>query len=171
MTSRFSFKKLPVVCDGTVDSGPRHCSKPPSAATLPDCAVSHRPSGCMRSRKFMNLSLNFHILISTMAVDPEQVQRAAKSLLKHMKRTRDELVQNSTKKSLDDEESTDGEEPIWLILTMKEHIVQKNSLKPRKMYVSSKALFFSPELTNHTARFLILSTPSLQMAQHRLASA
>jgi ribosome biogenesis protein UTP30 len=71
-----------------------------------------------------------------MSVDPEQVQRAANALLKHMKESRAKLAAKSAKRSLDDDNEIDpSSEPIWMILTTKKHVTDAKRLKPGRMYV------------------------------------
>lgn len=81
-------------------------------------------------------------------LDLDQVQRAADTLLKQLKTTQTELAAKSPKQSLiptdassDDEGFTDSadQEPLWLIVTTKKHIVDKKRLKPNKMYISLPA--------------------------------
>lgn len=86
-------------------------------------------------------------------LDVNQVQRAADALLKHIKKTRSELDEKSTKQSLlphgstssdDEEASSEEKEPVWLIVTTKKHIVDKKRLKPNKMFVLIRLCFSSP---------------------------
>ena len=59
------------------------------------------------------------------AVDPDQIMKASKALLAHMKKASKEKAANADKKNLlatsDDEEAAD-ENPIWLTLTTKRHV-------------------------------------------------
>lgn len=79
-------------------------------------------------------------------LDLDQVQRAADALLNQLKKTRSELAAKSTKQSLipddasdDDTIDSSNQEPLWLIVTTKKHIVDKKRLKPNKMYISLPA--------------------------------
>lgn len=71
-----------------------------------------------------------------------QVSRASSALLRHIKSKSDEQEKSATKKTLigdndeDDEEDTPlHNEAIWLVLTTKKHVVDKNRLKPGKISV------------------------------------
>lgn len=71
-----------------------------------------------------------------------QVSRASSALLRHIKSKSDEQEESATKKTLigdndeDDEEDTPlHNEAIWLVLTTKKHVVDKNRLKPGKISV------------------------------------
>lgn len=71
-----------------------------------------------------------------------QVSRASSALLRHIKSKSDEQEKSTTKKTLigdndeDDEEDTPlHNEAIWLVLTTKKHVVDKNRLKPGKISV------------------------------------
>ncbi|WEW57136.1 proteasome-interacting protein cic1 [Emydomyces testavorans] len=73
----------------------------------------------------------------------EQVLRASTALLRHIESEEKKKAEESTVKQLpvDDGSDSENEErfgdevPIWLILTTKKHIVDKNRLKPRKIIV------------------------------------
>ncbi|KAL1954545.1 hypothetical protein VTO42DRAFT_1055 [Malbranchea cinnamomea] len=73
----------------------------------------------------------------------EQVTRASTALLRHIKDVEKERSQQSTKKNLlvdddgsDSEAGFSGDDiPVWLVLTTKKHIVDKNRLKPGKIPV------------------------------------
>jgi ribosome biogenesis protein UTP30 len=73
-----------------------------------------------------------------------QTLKASTALLKHVRQEANRLKELSAKKNLldnDEEEGSDSEEqlgedpPIWLNLTTKKHIVDKNRLKPGKIAV------------------------------------
>ncbi|EER25412.1 ribosome biogenesis protein UTP30 [Coccidioides immitis RS] len=73
----------------------------------------------------------------------EQVIRASTALLRHIKSEEKKKAEESTVKKLpiDGDSDSEGEEvsgedvPVWLILTTKKHIVDKNRLKPGKIPV------------------------------------
>ncbi|KMU92177.1 hypothetical protein CIHG_10039 [Coccidioides immitis H538.4] len=73
----------------------------------------------------------------------EQVIRASTALLRHIKSEEKKKAEESTVKQLpiDGDSDSEGEEvsgedvPVWLILTTKKHIVDKNRLKPGKIPV------------------------------------
>ncbi|KKZ61331.1 hypothetical protein EMCG_04048 [[Emmonsia] crescens] len=84
----------------------------------------------------------------------DQVARASSALLRHIKAEEEKKAEESTKKDLlannDDEDDTeesgaDGT-PVWLVLTTKKHIVDKNRLKPGKILVPH-SLNTSPSLS------------------------
>ncbi|PGG97243.1 hypothetical protein AJ79_09279 [Helicocarpus griseus UAMH5409] len=89
-------------------------------------------------------------------LDNGQVTRASSALLKHIKAEEKRKAEESTKKDLlagdDEEEGSDAEEtsaegtPVWLVLTTKKHIVDKNRLKPGKIPVPH-SLNTSPSLS------------------------
>ncbi|KAF3482782.1 uncharacterized protein GIQ15_02106 [Arthroderma uncinatum] len=77
-------------------------------------------------------------------LDTSQVLRASTALLSHIKAEDQRKAADSTVKKLplgDDDEDEEGEDeftdksPIWLILTTKKHLVDKNRLKPGKIAV------------------------------------
>ncbi|RAH77400.1 ribosomal protein L1 [Aspergillus japonicus CBS 114.51] len=76
-------------------------------------------------------------------LDKSQVSRASAALLRHIKTTQLEREKNATKKTLigDNDEESDGEqaplnnEAVWLVLTTKKHVVDKNRLKPGKILI------------------------------------
>ncbi|RYP01596.1 hypothetical protein DL764_006162 [Monosporascus ibericus] len=72
------------------------------------------------------------------AVDPDQIFRASKALLAHMKKASKEKAANTDKKNLlatsEDEEGA-GDRTIWLTLTTKRHIADSRNLKPGKIPV------------------------------------
>ncbi|KAH8705890.1 ribosomal protein L1p/L10e family-domain-containing protein [Talaromyces proteolyticus] len=86
-------------------------------------------------------------------LDNNQVQRASTALLKYMKSQQKELEETSTKKTLigDNDDSSDEEdvpsvnEPVWLVMTTKKHVVDKNRLKPGKISIPH-SLNSSPSL-------------------------
>ena len=83
-----------------------------------------------------------------------KVARASTALLRHMKEEDKKQSEASTKKNLlagsdesDEEDGSSGEDvPVWLILTTKKHIVDKNRLKPGKIPVPN-SLFASENLS------------------------
>jgi ribosome biogenesis protein UTP30 len=74
-----------------------------------------------------------------------QVLRASTALLRHIKSQQQEKEETSTKKSLigdddgDDDSDAEGSsttnELVWLIMTTKKHVVDKNRLKPGKISI------------------------------------
>ncbi|ETN43470.1 uncharacterized protein HMPREF1541_02629 [Cyphellophora europaea CBS 101466] len=86
-------------------------------------------------------------------LDPEQTLKASKALLDHLRAETERLQASATKQSLlkggdsdsEDNESAGDETPIWLSLTTKQHIVDKNRLKPSKITVPN-SLNTSPDL-------------------------
>jgi ribosome biogenesis protein UTP30 len=72
-----------------------------------------------------------------------QVLRASTALLQHMKAQQQQKQEASTKKTLigDNDDASDAEdaptsiEPVWLVLTTKKHVVDKNRLKPGKISI------------------------------------
>ncbi|KKY27679.1 putative electron transfer flavoprotein alpha-subunit [Phaeomoniella chlamydospora] len=86
-------------------------------------------------------------------LDPDQTLRASSALLQHLKKEAKRLEEASEKKNLlagndddSDEESPADETPIWLQLTTKQHMVDKNRLKPGKITVPH-SLHTSPALS------------------------
>ncbi|KAJ5238759.1 hypothetical protein N7468_003378 [Penicillium chermesinum] len=85
-------------------------------------------------------------------LDNPQVQKASSALLRHIKTNQVEQEKNATKKTLigdndsDDEETPLKNEAIWLILTTKKHVVDKNRLKPGKISLPH-SLNSSPSLS------------------------
>lgn len=72
----------------------------------------------------------------------DQTLKASKALLGHVKAETQKLQANSSKKNLlasqdsDDEDGAeDDDQPIWLNISTKQHIVDKNRLKPSKIAV------------------------------------
>ncbi|KAK7750838.1 proteasome-interacting protein cic1 [Diatrype stigma] len=69
-------------------------------------------------------------------IDPDQIFKASKALLAHMKKASKEKAANADKKNLlatsDDEDAFD-EEPIWLTVSTKRHIAEARNLKPGKI--------------------------------------
>lgn len=55
-------------------------------------------------------------------VDPEQVRKACKALVGHIKKAAATPRDNAKQDLLADEESTVAETPVWLTLTTKKHI-------------------------------------------------
>ncbi|KAH8196231.1 hypothetical protein TruAng_009588 [Truncatella angustata] len=80
-------------------------------------------------------------------VDPDQTLKASKALLAHMKKASTEKAASADKKNLlaDDEEAL-NEQPVWLTLTTKRHIVDSNRLKPGKISLPH-SLNTDPELS------------------------
>ncbi|KIX05489.1 uncharacterized protein Z518_06361 [Rhinocladiella mackenziei CBS 650.93] len=76
-------------------------------------------------------------------LDPDQTLKASRALLQHVQAEAKRLQQASSKKNIlatdtsdfDDDSIGHGEEPIWLTLTTKQHIVDQNRLKPSKISV------------------------------------
>jgi ribosome biogenesis protein UTP30 len=76
-------------------------------------------------------------------IDPEQVLKASKALLDHLRTERKRLERESVKKELfksdhlDSEDDADGdsETPVWLIISTKQHIADRNHLKPKRISV------------------------------------
>lgn len=71
-----------------------------------------------------------------------QVSRASTALLRHIKSKSDGQEKSATKKTLigdndedDDEDTPLHNEAIWLVLTTKKHVVDKNRLKPGKISI------------------------------------
>lgn len=95
-----------------------------------------------------NMALTTHAAKSSEStspyqLDPEQTLKASKALLEHLRKETERLQSSTEKKNLlqaDGSESEDDENdgdkiPIWLSLTTKQHIVDKNRLKPAKISV------------------------------------
>jgi ribosome biogenesis protein UTP30 len=86
-------------------------------------------------------------------LDPEQTLRASKAILEHIRSETQRIQQTSSKKELfkadgsdSDEDATEGDEvPIWLTLSTKQHVVDRNRLKPSKIPVPH-SLNASPSL-------------------------
>ncbi|KAL4974255.1 ribosomal protein L1p/L10e family-domain-containing protein [Aspergillus desertorum] len=76
-------------------------------------------------------------------LDKNQVSRASTALLKHIKSKQSEREATATKKTLipDNDSDVDAEdsplhnEAVWLVLTTKKHVVDKNRLKPGKISI------------------------------------
>ncbi|KAJ5577699.1 uncharacterized protein N7459_006663 [Penicillium hispanicum] len=73
-------------------------------------------------------------------LDNPQVSKASSALLRHIKSNQDEKEKSATKKTLigdnddsEDEDTPTHNEAVWLILTTKKHVVDKNRLKPGKI--------------------------------------
>ncbi|KAH2927914.1 hypothetical protein KXW15_001115 [Aspergillus fumigatus] len=85
-------------------------------------------------------------------LEKSQVARASSALLKHIKSKQEEQEKRATKKTLigDDEDSEEDtplkNEAIWLVLTTKKHVVDKNRLKPGKISIPH-SLNASPSLS------------------------
>jgi ribosome biogenesis protein UTP30 len=77
-------------------------------------------------------------------LDPEQTLRASRALLEHLKREAKRIEASAVKKELlktvdgeddEDEGSTGDQTPVWLNVTCKQHIVDRNCLRPSKVRV------------------------------------
>ncbi|KAL2867144.1 ribosomal protein L1p/L10e family-domain-containing protein [Aspergillus lucknowensis] len=87
-------------------------------------------------------------------LDRSQVLRASAALLRHMKSRQDEKEASATKKTLIGDNDSDSDaadtplhnEAIWLVLTTKKHVVDKNRLKPGKISIPH-SLNASPSLS------------------------
>ncbi|CAI7627809.1 hypothetical protein PCG10_001354 [Penicillium crustosum] len=85
-------------------------------------------------------------------LDKPQAIKASTALLKHIKSTQQEQEKTATKKTLIGDDDSDGEdsatknEAIWLVLTTKQHVVDKNRLKPGKISIPH-SLNTSPSLS------------------------
>ncbi|EPE26424.1 Ribosomal protein L1 [Glarea lozoyensis ATCC 20868] len=85
----------------------------------------------------------------------DQVLRASKALLVHVKKSEKEEKTSDGKKSLlEDDEDDDIAAPIWLNLATKKHIVDKKRLKPSKI-----ALPHSLNTSENTKICLIVADP------------
>ncbi|EXJ77099.1 hypothetical protein A1O3_10257 [Capronia epimyces CBS 606.96] len=86
-------------------------------------------------------------------LDPDQTLKASRALLQHVQAETKRIQEASSKTSLlaaetsdpDDDVAGDGEAPIWLTLTTKQHIVDQTRLKPSKISVPH-SLNTSPDL-------------------------
>ncbi|CRG89067.1 Putative ribosome biogenesis protein C8F11,04 [Talaromyces islandicus] len=87
-------------------------------------------------------------------LENNQVTRASTALLKFIKSQQKEKEETSTKKTLigDNDDASDNEdvpavnEPVWLVMTTKKHVVDKNRLKPGKIAIPH-TLNSSPSLS------------------------
>ncbi|KAJ5709525.1 hypothetical protein N7493_009816 [Penicillium malachiteum] len=85
-------------------------------------------------------------------LDKPQVTKASSALLRHIKSNQEEKEKFATKKTLigdndsDDEETPVNNEAVWLIMTTKKHVVDKNRLKPGKISLPH-SLNSSPSLS------------------------
>ncbi|KAL5356757.1 ribosomal protein L1p/L10e family-domain-containing protein [Aspergillus floccosus] len=86
-------------------------------------------------------------------LDDTQVTRASTALLRHIKTKQDEKEKTATKKTLigDNDDDSDDDAPlhneaVWLVLTTKKHVVDKNRLKPGKISIPH-SLNSSPSLS------------------------
>ncbi|KAF7592226.1 hypothetical protein BBP40_000498 [Aspergillus hancockii] len=74
-------------------------------------------------------------------LEKSQVSKASSALLRHIKSKQVEKEKSATKKTLigdnddSDDESPAHNEAIWLVLTTKKHVVDKNRLKPGKISI------------------------------------
>ncbi|PLN79293.1 ribosomal protein L1p/L10e family-domain-containing protein [Aspergillus taichungensis] len=87
-------------------------------------------------------------------LDQSQVSRASSALLRHIKTQQVDKEKAATKKTLigDNDDDSDAEdtplnnEAVWLVLTTKKHVVDKNRLKPGKIPIPH-SLNASPSLS------------------------
>ncbi|KAL4742610.1 electron transfer flavoprotein alpha-subunit [Aspergillus similis] len=85
-------------------------------------------------------------------LDKNQVSRASTALLKHIKSKQSEREATAAKKTLIGDNDSDAEdtplhnEAVWLVLTTKKHVVDKNRLKPGKISIPH-SLNASPALS------------------------
>ncbi|KAL4941924.1 hypothetical protein BDV06DRAFT_235749 [Aspergillus oleicola] len=87
-------------------------------------------------------------------LDKSQVSRASTALLRHIKSKQTEREATATKKTLIGDNDSDSEgdeaplhnEAVWLVLTTKKHVVDKNRLKPGKIAIPH-SLNASPALS------------------------
>ncbi|KAL2810256.1 electron transfer flavoprotein alpha-subunit [Aspergillus granulosus] len=87
-------------------------------------------------------------------LDKSQVSRASSALLRHIKSRQDEKEASATKKTLigDNDSDSDADdtplhkEAVWLVLTTKKHVVDKNRLKPGRIAIPH-SLNASPSLS------------------------
>ncbi|KAL2014515.1 hypothetical protein VTN00DRAFT_2040 [Thermoascus crustaceus] len=87
-------------------------------------------------------------------LDNGQVLRASSALLRHIKTEQKKKEESSGKKTLigdnddasDEEDTPINNEPVWLVLTTKKHVVDKNRLKPGKISIPH-SLNASPSLS------------------------
>ncbi|KAL4892469.1 ribosomal protein L1p/L10e family-domain-containing protein [Aspergillus ambiguus] len=86
-------------------------------------------------------------------LDDNQVTRASTALLRHIKTQQAEKEKTATKKTLigDNDDDSDDDAPlhneaVWLVLTTKKHVVDKNRLKPGKISIPH-SLNSSPSLS------------------------
>ncbi|OJJ41810.1 hypothetical protein ASPWEDRAFT_147791 [Aspergillus wentii DTO 134E9] len=86
-------------------------------------------------------------------LDNSQVAKASSALLRHIKSKQLEKEESATKKTLigdnDESDAEDGplnNEAVWLVLTTKKHVVDKNRLKPGKISIPH-SLNASPSLS------------------------
>jgi len=74
---------------------------------------------------------------STPYIDPTQTLRAATALVQAIKSEQAKAITTSAKQDLladaDDEDGATDDQPIWLVLSTKKHIVDKKRLKPGKI--------------------------------------
>ncbi|KAJ5908095.1 hypothetical protein N7495_000777 [Penicillium taxi] len=90
--------------------------------------------------------------LNTTLTNIRQVLKASSALLKHIKSNQDAKENLATKKTLigdndsDDEDSPAHNEAVWLVLTTKKHVVDKNRLKPGKIPIPH-SLNSSPSLS------------------------
>ncbi len=87
-------------------------------------------------------------------LDPEQTLRASKALLEHIRAETQRIQKASSKKQLftpedgdSDEDLAEGDDiPIWLNVSTKQHVVDRNRLKPSRIHVPH-SLNLSPNLS------------------------
>ncbi|KAK4935445.1 proteasome-interacting protein cic1 [Elasticomyces elasticus] len=76
-------------------------------------------------------------------LDPDKTLKASQGLLQHVQAETKRLQEESSKRNLlaaktsdsEDEADSNGDKPIWLTLTTKQHIVDQKRLKPSKISV------------------------------------
>ncbi|OIW28210.1 ribosomal protein L1 [Coniochaeta ligniaria NRRL 30616] len=66
-------------------------------------------------------------------VDPEQILKASKALLAHIKKAANSQDDSAKKNLLADPEEPQADTPIWLTLTTKRHIKDSSRLQPAKI--------------------------------------
>lgn len=87
-------------------------------------------------------------------LDPDQTLRASRALLEHIRAETQRIQKAATKRELlktddsdDQEGASDGDDiPVWLNLTTKQHVVDRNRLKPSRISVPH-SLNSSPNLS------------------------
>ena len=79
-------------------------------------------------------------------LDPAQVDRATKALAAHMKQHVNEKEEKAPVKNLadDEDEAEENDQPIFLSVTTKKHLIDGKRLKPTKMSVLKTASYTRP---------------------------
>lgn len=97
-------------------------------------------------------------------LDPAQTLRAANALLKKMQSDLVARTESSGKQDLLEDSEEEQEEPIWLCVTTKKHIVDKKRLKPGKIFLPHpiNSLEVGAEGTPGTKICLITADPQRQ---------